>query len=59
MLLFYGAESLAKAAILATLSKLYKEPEIKAALKEEARYLVSMGEDDVAKDVDAIKRMML
>lgn len=50
--------ALAESAILAVLSKLYKTPRIKEALRAASRRARDSAENAVAKDVDAINRML-
>lgn len=49
---------LAKAAILAVLSKLYKDGEIKERMRRASRVALAQAENAIDKDVDAINRML-
>ena len=49
---------LAEAAILAVLAKLYKEPDIKASLKQKALSIMNAAEAATTKDAEAIFRML-
>lgn len=50
---------LAEAAIVAVLSRLYKDPDMRQRLRRKGNELLEQGEADTAKDVDAIRRMLL